>query len=82
MKLNPWWLYHRARLYALLKRNEQAVSDLREVLRLDPACVRAASLLGFVYATLGRRELAVEQFKNALKLDPDNAVLLFDLGYI
>ena len=69
-------------MYTLLKRYDQAIADLQQVLRMDSSCLRAASALGFLYATLGRNELAIEQFRSALSLAPENAVLHFDLGYI
>jgi len=77
MKLNPWCLYQRSRLFALFKRYDQAVDDLREALRIEPSYARAASSLGF-FTRPRPHELAVEQFRT-LEPDPDNAVLLFDL---
>ena len=66
MKFNSWMHYQRARVYTLLKRYDQAIADLQQVLRMDSSCLRAASALGFLYATLGRNELAIEQFCSAL----------------
>jgi len=82
MKLNPWLYYQRSRLLALVKRDDDAISDLQAALRLDPSFARAASSLGFLYAKVGRRDLAIEQFQQALRSEPDNPVLLFDLGYV
>src|SRR5678815_5758942 len=74
MKLNPWMYYQRSRLLALVKRDDDAISDLQAALRLDPSFARAASSLGFLYAKVGRRDLAIEQFQQALRSEPDNPV--------
>jgi tetratricopeptide (TPR) repeat protein len=82
MNLEAWLHYQRSRIYALFNRPDDAVSDLKAALQLDPSATRALSSLGFLQAKLGNHELAAGYFRQALAREPDNAVLHFDLGYV
>jgi tetratricopeptide (TPR) repeat protein len=60
----------RARAYLALRRDLDAQGDLRDAIRLDPACSLAYRLLGVLAARRDEREPAAVFLREALRLDP------------
>nr|HEX4314598.1 hypothetical protein [Kofleriaceae bacterium] len=60
----------RARAHIALRRDLDAQSDLRDIIRLDPACGPAFRLLGELAARRDEHESAAIFFREALRLDP------------
>lgn len=60
----------RARAYLALRRDLDAQGDLRDAIRLDPACSLAYRLLGVLAARRDEHEPAAVFFREALRLDP------------
>lgn len=59
---------------------QQAITEYREALRLDPKQVRAYNNLGVALAALGHADEAVAQYRAALAIDPANADAHTNLG--
>jgi len=62
----------RARAHIALRRDLDAQSDLRDIIRLDPQCSTAYRLLGEVAARRDENESAAIFFREALRLDPQD----------
>jgi hypothetical protein len=62
----------RARARMALRRDLDAQADLRDVIRLDPACGLAYRLLGELAARRNENASAAVFFGEALRLDPDD----------
>jgi tetratricopeptide (TPR) repeat protein len=62
----------RARSHIALRRDLEAQSDLREIIRLDPSCGVAYRLIGELAARRDEHESAAIFFREALRLDPDD----------
>ena len=62
----------RARAHIALRRDLEAQSDLREIIRLDPQCSVAYRLIGELAARRDEHESAAIFFREALRLDPDD----------
>jgi len=62
----------RARSQIALRRDLEAQSDLREIIRLDPQCGIAYRLIGELAARRDENESAAIFFREALRLDPDD----------
>jgi tetratricopeptide (TPR) repeat protein len=60
----------------------EAITILKEAVRLHSEDGLAYNALGSAYATAGLREQAVEQFGLAIRLDPDKIEAWFNLGLI
>lgn len=60
----------RARAHIALRRDLEAQSDLRDIIRLDPQCGIAYRLLGELAARRDENESAAIFFREALRLDP------------
>ena len=56
---------------AIQGRNDGAVREFREAVRLDPGYAQAHDNLGIVLARLGQSEEAAGQYREALQLQPD-----------
>ncbi|HKP50845.1 MAG TPA: tetratricopeptide repeat protein, partial [Gemmatimonadales bacterium] len=65
-------------LYAL-RRNDEAVAQLHQVLRADPAFAGAHVTLGRVYIEQGRLPEAIDEFQKAVELRGRNAL---DVAYL
>ena len=63
-------LLYRARAQVALGRELDATADLRDVVRIDPACSIAFRLLGELSARGNHHEAAGAWFREALRLDP------------
>jgi tetratricopeptide (TPR) repeat protein len=62
----------RARSHIGLRRDLEAQTDLREIIRLDPQCGVAYRLIGELAARRDENESAAIFFREALRLDPDD----------
>jgi hypothetical protein len=62
----------RARAHIALRRDLEAQTDLREIIRLDPQCSVAYRLIGEVAARRDENESAAIFFREAIRLDPDD----------
>jgi tetratricopeptide (TPR) repeat protein len=62
----------RARARIALRRDVDAQSDLRDIIRLDPHCSTAYRLLGELSARRNENESAAIFFREALRLSPDD----------
>src|SRR5262245_39243368 len=62
----------RARAYIALRRELDAQSDLRELIRLDPQSGIAYRLIGELAARRDENESAAIFFREAIRLDPDD----------
>ncbi len=62
----------RARAHIGLRRDHDAQADLREIIRMDPACSIAYRLLGELAARRDENESAAIFFREAIRLDPDD----------
>jgi len=60
----------RGRAHIALRRDLDAQADLRDIIRLDPACSLAFRLLGELAARRNENESAAIFFREALRLDP------------
>ena len=60
----------RARAHIALRRDLDAQTDLRDIIRLDPACSTAYRLLGELAARRDENESAAIFFREAIRLDP------------
>jgi tetratricopeptide (TPR) repeat protein len=67
-------------LYAL-RRNDEAVTQLQQVLRADPAFAGAHLTLGRVYVEQGRMAEAIGEFQKAVELRGRNALDVAYLAY-
>lgn len=67
----PILLRDRASTRAALKKYEEAVTDLEEAIRLQPAHVEAYRTMGKVFLNTGNPRKAVEAFTRALKITPN-----------
>src|SRR5262252_7619759 len=65
-------LVMRARAHIALRRDLEAQSDLRDIIRLDPQCSVAYRLLGELAARRDENESAAIFFREALRLAPDD----------
>ena len=73
-------LYQKAHADQEAGREDQAVADYRELLRLDPSIAPAYNNLGRLYYNLGRFPEAVATLRKGLKLQPDMAPAAVMLG--
>lgn len=62
----------RARAHIALRRDLDAQADLRDIIRLDPACSMAYRLLGELAARRDENESAAIFFREAIRLDPSD----------
>ena len=62
----------RARAHIAMRRDLEAQTDLREIIRLDPQCSIAYRLIGELAARRDENESAAIFFREALRLDPDD----------
>ena len=62
----------RARAHIALRRDLEAQTDLRDIIRVQPQCALAYRLLGELAARRDENESAAIFFREALRLDPDD----------
>jgi eukaryotic-like serine/threonine-protein kinase len=71
----------RGQSYSFLKRDDAALADLQEAVRLNPANDVAFAVLGGSLNRMGRREEGLIQARRALALNPDSFQNQWGLGY-
>ncbi len=59
---------------------DEAIEDLRQLLKLDPDSVAAYNQMGFVYSESDQRNEAIDSFKKSLEMEPQNFQALLGLG--
>jgi tetratricopeptide (TPR) repeat protein len=64
-----------------LRRNDEAVTQLQQVLRADPAFAEAHVTLGRVYIQQGRLEEAIGEFQKGVELRGRDALDVAELAY-
>jgi tetratricopeptide (TPR) repeat protein len=75
----------RADLYSRTDRLRENVTELKQILALDPRSADAHMLLGIAYSTWGSRELkgeAIGEFRQALDLNPRLVQVRFFLAHL
>ena len=72
----------RGQSYSLLKRDDSALADLEEAIRLDPAHDLIFATLSGALNRMGRREEALIQARYALALNPDSFQNQWTLGWV
>ncbi len=91
IKLNPKLntFYNRAVTYISLKSHNNAISDIKQVIKLNPNDDGAYDLLGIVYSDLGLIhndntyfEKAIIEFNKAIKINPNNALYYSNIGLV
>lgn len=75
-------LVQRSLAYSNLLRFHEALDDLNQAVRQDPAHVKAHYLRGVVYARLGQSAQAHADFDRALRLDPKYLPAILQSGYL
>ncbi|HAM34969.1 MAG TPA: hypothetical protein DEB40_03755 [Elusimicrobia bacterium] len=73
-------LLRRAQAWEALKKNDRAMADLSEAVKVDPASTAAWASRGNLAMNLGRYEMALSDFNEALRLSPDDPAILVDRG--
>ncbi len=63
-------------------KNDLAIKELKEAIRLKPDFAEAHYSLGVVYATKGQSNLAIRQYEEAIRIKPDMAEAYFSLGMV
>ncbi|HED35564.1 MAG TPA: sulfotransferase family protein [Gammaproteobacteria bacterium] len=61
---------------------EQAISEYKKAIKLDPLLIEAHYFLGNIYQLTDERELAAESYKVAVKLNPNFFEALNNLGAV
>ena len=61
---------------------DEAIEDLRQVLKLDPESVVAYNRMGLVYSEADQRNEAIDSFKKSLEMEPENFQARLGLGEV
>jgi len=61
---------------------DEAIEDLRQVLKLDPESVAAYNQMGLVYSEADQRNEAIDSFKKSLEMAPENFQARLGLGEV
>ena len=67
--------------YFMAGKTEKSIDVFNKLIEVEGSA-RSYAFLGLSYRNLGRFDEATQQFQHGLKLDPNNALCLFNLGYI
>ncbi|MEE8155625.1 MAG: tetratricopeptide repeat protein [Phycisphaerales bacterium] len=71
----PQWLHGAAAILHDLRRNEEALEVLEQVLTSAPYFVQAYVTMAYVYAALGRRDNAEQALRVAVRMQPNHSTL-------
>jgi len=63
-------------------KDEVALDDIKEVVRLAPSSVDGWILRGLIYMRMGHPDLAEESFRHAQSLQPDNGTVAHNYGWL
>lgn len=69
-------------LLVLLKRDHEALQEMRCALELDPLSLLMNSDLGAFLAFAGRYDEAIEQARETLEMEPNHALAHYTLGWV
>jgi tetratricopeptide (TPR) repeat protein len=67
--------------YFMAGKTEKAIDEFKKLLAIENSA-RSYAFLGLSYRNLGRFDEAKQYFQQGLKLEPQNALCLFNLGFI
>ena len=73
---NHVYFSNRSACYASLKRFDEALSDAKKCVEINPSWAKGYSRLGGAYFGQGQHQEAVNAYEQGLKLDPSNEGLL------
>lgn len=82
MNFEKWRHYLRARLFHLLRNDDEALKEYRLTLQAAPDDAHAAACIAFIHAKRNEFGEAARYFREALRGKPDDAELYFNLGYV
>ncbi len=68
----------RATLYAYLGKNEKAIADYSEEIKLEAQSENALSERGALYVKMGEKEKAMQDFNDAIRIAPDESDAYFN----
>ncbi len=74
--------YDRAKHYAQTSGWREAITELKDAIRMDPACSDYHALMGFVYLKQEQMGMARVHFKQALKLNPEDKLAKRFIKYV
>jgi tetratricopeptide (TPR) repeat protein len=74
--------YDRAKHYAQSSGWKEAITELKDAIRMDSSCSDYHSLMGFVYLKQEQRGMARVHFKQALKLNPEDKLAKRFIQYV
>jgi curved DNA-binding protein CbpA len=74
--------YDRAKHYAQNSGWKEAITELKDAIRMDTSCSDYHALLGFIYFKQEQRGMARVHFKQALKLNPEDNLAKRFLPYV
>jgi curved DNA-binding protein CbpA len=74
--------YDRAKHYAQTSGWKEAITELKDAIRMDPSCSDYHALMGFVYLKQEQRGMARVHLKQALKLNPEDKLAKRFINYV
>jgi tetratricopeptide (TPR) repeat protein len=74
--------YDRAKHYAQTSGWKEAITELKDAIRMDPSCSDYHALMGFVYLKQEHRGMARVHLKQALKLNPEDKLAKRFIRYV
>lgn len=74
--------YDRAKHYAQTSGWREAITELKDAIRMDPSCSDYHALMGFVYLKQEQRGMARVHLKQALKLNPEDKLAKRFIKYV
>ncbi len=74
--------YDRAKHYAQTSGWREAITELKDAIRMDPTCSDYHALMGFVYLKQEHMGMARVHLKQALKLNPDDKLAKRFIKYV
>jgi len=74
--------FHRANIYNLQGKYESAIQDYNEVIKLEPAFVKAYAGRGAAHESQNEFTQAMEDFDQAIKISPDFGPAYYGRGHI
>jgi tetratricopeptide (TPR) repeat protein/transglutaminase-like putative cysteine protease len=78
----PFWYDSLASFYMSAKRNEEAMTQLRALLKIDPSNREGALKLAHLLSASKKYSEAIAVLQKSIELSPDSALLQTELGYL